>query len=77
MLECKTNFSELFNKQLNCRLCNAPVENEDQLLVCTILDNEASTVQFSDVYGTVDEQYEAIKIFKKVVRKWRVYLDNM
>ena len=79
MLECKSNYSELFNKKLHCRLCNAPdvIENEDHLLVCTVLENEATTVQFSDVYGSVNEQYEAIKIFKKVVRKWRVYLDTM
>ena len=33
MIECKSNFSELFNKQLQCRLCNleGSVENEDHL----------------------------------------------
>ena len=79
MLECKANFSEQYQKKLQCRLCKAPdsIENEDHLLTCSILNTVKYNVQFSDVYGTVDEQYEVVQIFKKVVRRWKVYLDNI
>ena len=34
-----------------------------------------STVQFSDVYGDVDSQYKAVKIFKKALRRRDLFLD--
>ena len=78
MLECKTNFSEQYQKKLQCRLCKAPdsIENEDHLLTCSILNTQKHNVQFSYVYGTVDEQYEVIQIFKNIVRRWRMYLES-
>jgi hypothetical protein len=62
---------------LQCRLCKAPdsIENEDHVLTCSILDTEKYNVQSRDV--DVDEQSEVVQIFKKVVRRWKVYLDNI
>ena len=77
MLECKSNFSALFDQQLHCRLCNleGSVENEDHLLECSVLNIDAENIQFADVFGNADKQFKAVKMFKTVVRKWRIYID--
>ena len=77
MLECKSNFSALFDQQLHCRLCNleGSVENEDHLLECSVLNIDAENIKFADVFGNADKQFKAVKMFKTVVRKWRIYID--
>ena len=77
MVECKSNFSEQYQRQLHCRLCKVPhsIENEDHLLNCSVLNTEKYEIQFSDVFGNTDQQYQAVKVFKKVLRRWRVYID--
>ena len=77
MLDCKTNFSQQYQNKLNCRVCNVPesIENEDHLLTCSVLNIEQYDVQFSDVFGNCDQQYAAVKAFKKVMRRRKVYLD--
>ena len=32
-------------------------------------------VQFSDVYGTVDDQLKAVKVFKKVLKRRNICLE--
>ena len=77
MLECKANFSEQFQRKLHCRLCRATnsIENEDHILNCTVLNTEKHDIQFSDVFGNTDQQYKAVRVFKKVVRRWRVLIE--
>ena len=77
MLDCKTNFSEHFNKKLQCRICNDPdsIENEDHILTCSTLNTEDYDVQFCDVFGSIDEQYKVVQVFKRVLRRRQMYLD--
>ena len=79
MIECKNNFKEQYNNQLKCRICKEEdsIENEDHLLTCATLSTESFAVSFSDVYGDIDEQFKVTQIFKKILRKRRVYLDAM
>ena len=77
MLNCKSNFQNQFNNKLTCRICKEinTIENEDHILICTVLNNEVYEVTFSDVYGSIDEQYKAVQVFKKVLRRRQPYLD--
>ena len=77
MLECKTNFSEQHNKKLQCRVCKDPdsIENENHILNCSVLNTDKYDVQFSDVFGNKDQQYKAVQVFKKVLRRRQMYLD--
>ena len=79
MIECTNNFKEQYNNQLKCRICKEEnsIENEDHLLTCATLSTESFEVSFSDVYGDIDEQFKVTQIFKKILRKRRVYLDAM
>ena len=79
MINCKSNFSNAYDNQLQCRMCEEldSVENEDHLLTCSVLNTEKYDVQYSDVFESIDKQYSAVKVFKNVLRKRQVYLDNM
>ena len=76
MLDCKTNFEGQFD-DMSCRTCNIQqsVENEDHILYCTALNSDAHGVKFGDVYGNPDKQYKALQVFKKILRRRKVYLD--
>ena len=77
MLDCKTNFRNQYNNVLTCRICKEDdsIEDEDHILNCSVLNDEEYGVQFSEVYGSADEQYRAVQVFKKVLRRRQVYLD--
>ena len=76
MLDCKTNFEGQF-EDMFCRACKDidSVENEDHILHCSALNTDNHEVRFSDVYGKTDIQYKALQVFKKILRKRKVYLD--
>jgi hypothetical protein len=44
-------------------------QNEDHILKLFVLNDEVYQVTFSDVYGSIDEQYKAVQIFMKVLRR--------
>ena len=76
MLDCKTNFKMSYQDNMTCRLCKDTnsLENEDHILTCSVLNSEKNDIEFNDVYGSIEQQYKAIKVFKKVIRKRKVYL---
>ena len=79
MVDCKSNFSQAFQHQLQCRICKEPntIENEDHLLTCPSLNTEEYGVNFSDVFGNIERQYSAVQVFKRVKRRRQAFLDIM
>ena len=77
MLDCKSNFQNQHEDDLSCRICKDSnvLEDEDHLLACKVLNDQKYSVQFDDVYKDVDKQYEVVQVFKKVMRKRKVYLE--
>ena len=77
MIDCKANFRNQHRNILTCRICKEAdsIEDEDHILKCSVLNDDEYAVQFSDVYGSPDEQYRAVQVFKKVLRRRQVYLD--
>ena len=77
MVDCKANFRNQYRNILTCRICKATesIENEDHILTCSMLNDEEYDVKFSDVYGSTDGQYRAVQVFKKVLRRRKIYLD--
>ena len=73
MLEVKTNFSHQYENDTSCRTCRVPgmVENEEHLLLCEGLKDEIKNkdVKFDFVYGTMEQQKQALSEFKAVLRK--------
>ena len=79
MIDCKSNFSNQFDNVLTCRFCQEvnSVDNEDHLLLCKTLNTEEYDVQFSDVYCDLDKQYKVTQVFKKVLRRRKIYQETM
>jgi hypothetical protein len=77
MLDCKANFRNQYRNILTCRICKATdsIEDEDHILNCSVLNEEEYEVQFANVYGSTDEQYRAVQVFKKVLRRRQIYID--
>ena len=77
MLNCKSNFRNQFNNKLTCRICKVTgsIENEDHILTCSEINDEVYSVKFEDVYSNVDNQYKAIQVYKKVLRKRKIFME--
>jgi hypothetical protein len=77
MIDVKTNFRNLYDNNLDCQTCSEKcIEDENHLLVCENLKNEESVqANFSQVYGSVEDQLNVIKIFKKILRKRETLLE--
>ena len=65
------SFENLYGTNLTCRICDDKnsLENEDHILTCKLLNEETHNIQFTDVYGTIEQQYKAVQMFKKILRK--------
>ena len=61
----------LSNKIMIPSHCDESVsEDENHILICENLKNEESVnIKFEDVFGPVDHQLKAARVFKNVLRK--------
>ena len=80
MLDVKTNFGEMYNRDLTCRTCKVvnSIENEDHIIKCEALRSEVQRedeeVSFSYVFMDIEKQKKAIEVFKAILRKREVLL---
>ena len=78
----KTNYRNDFSDML-CRLCAKPeeLESELHLMCCEKLVNEnnikeeLSGINYSDIFGSLEKQISAIKVWKKILKLWNVKLE--
>ena len=77
MTNCKSNFKNQFGNDLTCRICkiHGSIENEDHILICPELTDGQSEVQFTDVFGDVNSQFNAVQVYKKIIRRRSVHLE--
>ena len=77
MVDCKSNFEGQYREDMSCRACKVigSVEDEDHILSCLVLKLDSHDIKFRDVYGSMDQQYKATQVFKKILRRRKVYLD--
>ena len=75
MLNIKANFSSMNKNNLQCSLCKemSTTENEEHLLVCSVLANhpklkdDIGQVKFEDVFSDEQKQFRAAKVFKQIM----------
>ena len=74
MTNCKINLKMQYGNNLQCRICHHPnsQEDEDHILIYRTINNEKFDIKFCDVYKDIDKQYNAVQIFKKVLRRRQV-----
>ena len=72
MTKTKINYRSMFT-DLNCNFCDAGVPQSDShLLDCTKIIEDCSalsnnnSVEYEDIFGTEQQQIEAIRVFMKV-----------
>ena len=77
MIDCKSNFSNQYGNILTCRICHDidSVEDESHILLCKTINTEKYDVCYSDVFGNTNEQYKVTQVFKKVLRKRKIYIE--
>ena len=77
MIDCKSNFSNQYGNILTCRICHDidSVEDESHILLCKTINTEEYDVCYSDVFGNTNEQYKVTQVFKKVLRKRKIYIE--
>ena len=72
-----SNFRNQFNNDLTCRICKVTgcIEDEDHILTCSEINDEVYDAKFEDVYGNVDNQHKVVQVFKKVLRKRKIFME--
>ena len=75
MTNLKWNFKGKYKNDMNCSLCKLNfVESETHLLQCDQLTcepglvEEMKKIQYDDIFGTLSEQIQAVKIWKKIFK---------
>ena len=68
-----------FSNNLTCRICklDESIEDEDHILICPEVTDGMTEIQFTDVYGDINAQYNAVQVYKKVIRKRNIYLEKL
>ena len=81
----KTNYSSGYKDNMQCRLCGKPGEDESEIhiLTCQHIVNEnglrgqLDNLVYSDIFGSLKKQIEAVKIWKKVLKVWNIKLEAL
>jgi hypothetical protein len=78
MIEVKKNFSSKYGDKLQCSLCGKHVEDQESLLMCPeiISEVDTSSINYLDIYGSLEKQIEAIKTWKQVLKVRNSKLKN-
>ena len=80
----KTKYSNGYSN-MQCRLCKAQGEDENeihlmkrqQIVSESNLKNELENISYSDIFGTLDKQIAAAKVWKKVFKVWNRKLETV
>ena len=84
-VDVKTNFKKKFsNTNMFCRLCKTVGEEESEihLLKCkeiigdSFLKNQISNISYSDIFGTLEQQIKAVKVWKVIFKVWNLKLES-
>ena len=82
-IDLKNNYKQLYNYNTICRLCTQEesIESESHLLTCDVLKGEVredeQNITTSDLFGPTHKQIKAVKLFKRVLRRRKIYMDVM
>ena len=65
------------NVKLHLKICKDPnkLEGKIHLLQSKILKEETGETNFNDVYSNVEKQLKAVRTFKRILRRRKVYLE--
>ena len=83
MTDLKWNFKGKFQNNMNCSLCRLDFEeSEIHLLQCVELTcepelgEEMKMIKYEDIFGNLNEQIKAVKVWKKIFKMRRKKLEE-
>ena len=77
----RQNYKNLYNFNLNCKLCKSQICDQQHLLQCSVLKTSVPElaanidVKYNDLFGDIEKIVPAIKLFSKIVRKREELLE--
>ena len=78
MVDVKCKYRNLYNNNLECQTCDdkSVIEDENHILNCEQLKTvESVQIKFKDVFGCVEKQLKAVRIFKNILRKRETIIE--
>ena len=82
MYSVKNNFKIQSKNMLTCDLCKSQKCDQPHLLQCSVLKkstpelNFNTTIKYNDIFGDIDKIVPAIKLFSKIVKKKKNFLEQ-
>ena len=79
MIDLRSNFSNKYGNEISCRICKLHIECQEHLLQCEVLKSKVENpnqVVYEDIFGHVDKQLEAVRVYKKLLREREVFLNT-
>ena len=81
-VDVKTNFRNMYSNML-CRLCTkvGTEESEIHMMTCEkiisdiYLKTQLENISYADIFGTLERQVVAVKVWKKVIKVWKLKLE--
>ena len=84
--DIRDNYKNLFKNSMHCPLCDhfsesTHYDDQPSLLTCPVIQkneelrNQIKTINYSDIFGSIDCQIPAIKVLEKVLQ-YRISLLN-
>ena len=82
MVSVKANFKKSHINDLWCQLCKVELCDQKHLLFCIVLkkfipEMEKTSVHYSDIFGNVDKQLCAVKLFTKILNQREIILEAL
>ena len=70
----KSNFRNQFKDDMYCNLCKIEICDQEHQMNCLVMrrfvpELNHTNVKYSDLFGSVDKQFEAVKLYSKIVRQ--------
>ena len=79
MINLKKNFPSANKDDIACSICKVQVECQEHLMQCVELKksiNIPADVKYEDLYKTTDKQLKLVKVYKQLLRKRELILNE-
>ena len=82
MYPVKANFKKKHMGNLTCEFCVIHNSDQQHLLKCSVLakfvpELNNSEVEYDDIFGSVDKQLRAIKLFSKLTKQRKILIEAL
>ena len=82
MYPVKLNFKKKYNGEFQCEFCVVGDSSQQHQLECAVLTKFVpeiadSNIEYNDIFGSVDDQLAAVKLFTKITKQRNLLLEAL